>query len=474
MGASIPIVMSASGQAESTTQSAISGAQIVITDEARQKELTGQSSEETIASLNRNPVHSNQALETIFNQTEIEAGFEIVGALVRETNVFITHRAREADHKTQLAKNTEAQANDELIPVEQRQVLREAAAELRSQAQALNKQWGPGGTYRQVLTALTAAASGNVTGTTAQFVQAAAVNYLQSLGAEKIKKIADNLSSESVRAGLHGMLAYGSAAVQGQEGGSAALGASASVLVSNLLGSVDGLSAQEKEARKNLVTGLVAGIAAASGADATLAQNAAQIEVENNQLALPPPSPMVSPIAPLQPFRIPGRERHEGEEMPLFGGAPDRSRDRARPLVSPREVQQGVEPIITPMNEEVSEYGNAIFKEGAKKADKDKDYVPNAGSVDNMEEFFTQTEFGARVGRVARKTNEMYDGQSVYKATDKIGHEIKNGDLFYLDGDHKNHLEVYSGNRVSRHVLNLDGTVNLTKTRKARNRKLNK
>lgn len=133
-------------------------------------------------------------------------------------------------------------------------------------------------------------------------------------------------------------------------------------------GSVDGLSAQEKEARKNLVTGLVAGIAAASGADSALAQNAAQIEVENNQLALPSQAlpPMGRPMAPLQPFRIPGRERHEGEEIPLFGGAPDRSRDRARPLVSPREAQQGVEPITTPMNEEVSAYGNAIFSEAPK------------------------------------------------------------------------------------------------------------
>ncbi|UUM21962.1 VENN motif pre-toxin domain-containing protein [Mycoavidus sp. SF9855] len=292
-----------------------------------------------------------------------------MGTLGREANAFIANRAREADRKIQQAEHQEALANEnELMSVEQRQALRETATELRSQAQALNKQWGPGGTYRRVLTAVTAAASENVTGTTAQFVQSTVVNYLQSLGAEKIKEISDNLNSEGVRAALHGTLAYGSAAVQGQEGGSAALGASASVLVSNLLGSVDGLSAQEKEARKNLVTGLVAGIAAASGADAALAQNAAQIEVENNQLAPPPQAlpPMGRPMVPLQPFRIPGRERHEGEEIPLFGGAPDRSRDRARPLVSPREAQQGVEPITTPMNEEVGAYGNAIFSEAPK------------------------------------------------------------------------------------------------------------
>ncbi len=134
--------------------------------------------------------------------------------------------------------------------------------------------------------------------------------------------------------------------MQGQEEGSAALGASASVLVNNLLGSVDGLSAQEKEARKNLVTGLVAGIAAASGTDAALAQNAAQIEVKNNQLALPP------------------------QALPPMWG----------PLVSPREAQQGVEPITTPMNEEVSEYGNAIFSEDTSGRDNRKKNPPKAES----------------------------------------------------------------------------------------------
>lgn len=217
--ASMPIAISASGQATSTTQSAIGGAQIVIMDEPRQKALTGRSAEETIASLNRNPTHSHQALETIFNKTEIEAGFEIVNALGREASTFIVNRARAADHKIEQARDIEIRANEnELMSIEQRQALYETATELRSQAQALNKQWGPGGTYRRVLTAVTAAASGNVTGTTAQFVQSTAMNYLQSLGAEKIKEISDNLNSEGVRAALHGTLAYGSAAVRGKRG----------------------------------------------------------------------------------------------------------------------------------------------------------------------------------------------------------------------------------------------------------------
>lgn len=196
--------------------------------------------------------------------------------------------------------------------------------------------------------------------------------------------------------------------------------------MSNLLGSVDGFSAQEKEARKNLVTGLVAGIAAASGADAALAQNAAQIEVENNQLALPPQAlpPMGRPMAPLQPFRIPGRERHEGEEIPLFGGAPDRSRDRARPLVSPREAQQGVEPITTPMNEEVSAYGNAIFSKGAS-------------------------------GEDSRKKNPSKAESPVWNGLQNSGNGIKtDGKRYYeWDNTHKD-IEVY--NKNDKHLGSMD------------------
>ncbi len=60
-------------------------------------------------------------LLTIFNQTEIEAGFEIVGALSREANAFIANRAREADRKIQRAEHQEALANEnELMSVEQR------------------------------------------------------------------------------------------------------------------------------------------------------------------------------------------------------------------------------------------------------------------------------------------------------------------------------------------------------------------
>ncbi|GAM51913.1 hypothetical protein EBME_0376 [bacterium endosymbiont of Mortierella elongata FMR23-6] len=419
------------------------------------------------------------------------------------------------------------------MPVAERQELLETAAELRAQAQTVNKQWGPGGTYRRIVTALTAAASGNVTGTTAEFAQAAALNYLQSLGAEKIKHIADRLKDETMRAALHGALAYGGAVARGQSGGAAALGASASVLVNNLLGPVDDFSKEEKEARKNLVTSLVAGLADLGGADASSAQNAAQIETDNNMLApaiygfvalaarlamlgtrnevkelaigaaaattgavvlyeldkklgkdegqveeneliQPAPPPMTTPMEPPQLDPIPGRAWHQDEEVRLEGMPNQSGEHIVQPLVTPGEVQSAGNVMVRPIGEGLDIFDTVIFSKGAKKANRGKEYVPNEGSVKKMDDFFNQTEFGAEVKRVTIPTNEFYHGERLYKAIDKIKGTIGKGDLIYLDAGHKNHLEVYTRIRISKHVLNFDGTINREKTDAAEGRRLGK
>ncbi len=51
------------------------------------------------------------------------------------------------------------------------------------------------------------------------------------------------------------------------------------------------MSATEREARENLVTSIVARIAAAGGVNAATATGAGQMEVENNQLAMPSAAP---------------------------------------------------------------------------------------------------------------------------------------------------------------------------------------
>jgi filamentous hemagglutinin len=99
-------------------------------------------------------------------------------------------------------------------------------------------------------------------------------------------------------------------------------------------------------------------------------------------------------------------------------------------------------------------------------------YTPNAGSVGNMKEFLQQPGFGNQIQSDTRKTSQQYQGQSIYQATGDIGSVIKRGDQIYLDGQHKNHLEVFDKKGGLKYVLNLDGSINDAKTKAAAGRRL--
>ena len=290
--ASLPVSLSAKGSAASTTRSGVSGAAITITDAAQQQALTGQDAATTVASLNREVSterDTSNTLTPIFNEKEIQAGFAIVSAFAREVGTFLNNQAQSAATKNIQATSAEQQAQDPNLSNEQRLALLQQAQGFKTEAKAITDNWGPGGTYRQITTALVGAASGNVTGTSSAFIQSAAVNYLQSLGAKEVKKIADALDSESARAALQGVLACGGAAAQGASCSAGATGAATSVVLNNLIDRIEGsdvstLTAQERQARTNIVASLVAGITTASGSDAAIAAAAAQIETENNAL----------------------------------------------------------------------------------------------------------------------------------------------------------------------------------------------
>ncbi|MDF7667823.1 hypothetical protein PT273_08225 [Orbaceae bacterium ESL0727] len=99
-------------------------------------------------------------------------------------------------------------------------------------------------------------------------------------------------------------------------------------------------------------------------------------------------------------------------------------------------------------------------------------YEPNKGAVGNMGEFLGQSGFGSDVKDNSRKTSQQYQGQSIYTANKPIRDIIKKGDQFYLDGQHKDHIEVFDKRGNFRAVLNLDGTINEAKTKAAEGRKL--
>ncbi len=273
--------MAASGKSGSTTSSGISGAQITITDQAKQQLLTGETLDERLASLNRDVLTSqdgSNALKPIFNEQEIQAGFEIVGALQRETGVFLNNRAKEAT----AAKN--ALDRERSKPEGERDPARLAALEQQLKATAI---WAPGGAGRQVLTALAAAAGGNVTGASSQFAQNLVVNYLQQQGAGFIGGLVKDgtlTEGSALHAALHGVLACAGAAASDQACAGGALGAASSSLLTNLFLDQPGETAQAKEAKRNLIATLVAGISATGGLEAATATNSAIAALDNNYL----------------------------------------------------------------------------------------------------------------------------------------------------------------------------------------------
>lgn len=95
-------------------------------------------------------------------------------------------------------------------------------------------------------------------------------------------------------------------------------------------------------------------------------------------------------------------------------------------------------------------------------------YTPNTGAVGNMGEFFKQSGFGSQMKESAQKTNQLFQGQSVYQAKGSVGDYIAKGDKYYLDGLHKDHIEVFDSKGKVKAVLNIDGSFNDAKTKAAR------
>ncbi|MDF7677077.1 VENN motif pre-toxin domain-containing protein, partial [Neisseriaceae bacterium ESL0693] len=117
----------------------------------------------------------------------------------------------------------------------------------------------------------------------------------------------------------------------------------------------------------------------------------------------------------------------------------------------------------------------AEIEKGVEKGKANASYKPNQGAIANMGDYFKQPGVGSELGKNSQKSSKIYQGQTVYVATDKMkDYGIKKGDQFYLDGEHKNHIEVFDKNGDFKHVLNLDGTVNPAKTEAGKGRKLPK
>ncbi|KTT59329.1 hypothetical protein SB8_05525 [Pseudomonas oryzihabitans] len=293
--ATSPIALSTSGNASSTTYSGISGATITITDPDKQKVLTGQTPEQVVTSINHDVSSEHDGsnkLKPIFNAEEVQAGFEITGKFVQNVGSYLDQKARDADAAQKQYKDLLNTANDpnNNLTDEQRQQYRDQALAYRDQARAIDNDWGAGGTYRQIATALVAAASGNISASNAEFVQNMLVNYIQQQGSGYIGKLVKEgelTEGSPLHAALHAIVGCAGAAASSQSCSAGALGGSASSLLAGLFNQADPNETREqREAKRNLITSLVTGIAAMSdGQGAATANSAATANVDNNWLA---------------------------------------------------------------------------------------------------------------------------------------------------------------------------------------------
>ncbi|MCA3778775.1 MAG: hypothetical protein IOC39_05495 [Burkholderia sp.] len=270
--------MNASGDANSTTRSGISGGALTIRDESRQLQLTGQSAAETVASINRDTSDTGGALAPIFDKEKIQAGFDITSQFINQVGTFVDNRVKEADAAQMALDKEKSKSADQ-----------QDAARIAQLTQTVqeNSTWQEGGTGRRVLTAITAAVGGNVTGSAGTVMQSAAAYYLQSLAVEQVKGISDALDSESARAALQSLVGCAGAATSSKGCGAGAAGAAASVVLNNLLDGVNNiqtstLTNEEKLARERIVQSIVAGTTSTLGGDAATASIASLIEAENN------------------------------------------------------------------------------------------------------------------------------------------------------------------------------------------------
>ncbi|WP_187639847.1 hemagglutinin repeat-containing protein [Achromobacter insolitus] len=280
-GMGTPIVVGAKGSSSSTTQSAISGGTVVIRDEAAQQHLTGMTAAETIVALNRDTSDTLNALKPIFDKEKIEAGFEIASEAQRQAGQFLENRAKEAKALSdELATELKKPGGGDPARIAQ------LTDDLGDAAK-----WEPGGQYRLIATAILGGATGNVTGAVSAVAKAGAVNYLQGLTAKQIKLYSDALGdgadAQAARAALHTLVGCAAGSARGDGCGASALGAGAASVVNVLLDATSGksgsaLSPEDKEARSNLVSSLLAGVAVGLGADASAVVNSGRSETENN------------------------------------------------------------------------------------------------------------------------------------------------------------------------------------------------
>ncbi|MDQ9664550.1 hemagglutinin repeat-containing protein [Serratia marcescens] len=504
-----------SGHAEGTTKAGVSEGTLIVRDTGRQQQ--------DVAQLNRDTEHANAgSISPIFNKEKEQNRLkqvQLIGEIGGQAMDVIRTQGDIAGLKAQKDPAALAQAREQLE--KSGKPTNDAAVMQRAYDNAM-RQYGTGSDLQKaaqaVTGALTALAGNNLAGALAS----SASPYL----AKEIKKLTTNpLTGEvdvAANTMAHAVLGAVTAQLNNQSAAAGGLGAGGGELAARYIAgqlfpgkTAQQLSESEKQqvsALSQLAAGLAGGLATGDTAGAVTGGQAGKNAVENNSLSGDKARESVKQAAESLKNQV--REKlGEGTTSAIANaiingladtgdaalGSADYAADAAMALASCAAGDSYCSKAMSDLagkNQAVADTVTALMQSETWSAVKDTlvqasegnqaaleatggliagiilpgkkvPYVPNAGSVGNMGEFFKQAGFGVLAKDSSQKTSKIYQGQTVYKASSNISDEIRKGDQFYLDASHKNHLEVFDSKGNFRVVLNLDGSVNVDKTKSA-------
>ncbi|WP_082001717.1 hemagglutinin repeat-containing protein [Rahnella aquatilis] len=500
------------GHADGTTQSAVADGTIIVRDTANQQQ--------SVADLSRDTDHANGSISPIFDkekeQKRLQAS-QLVGEIAGQMTEIVNTYGDIQALKDLGGVPEGMSANDRESYLK---TLRNSDA-----YQAEIRNYGIGSNNQMVVQALSGVLQGIVSGN----ISGAIAGGISPLIAREIKSHTlneDGTTNVAANAMAHAVWGAVAAQMSGGNAAAGAAGAFSGELAARYIAEyyyhattqadIDKLSQSDRQ-EISLLSTLAAGVAGATAGNnlssATTGAQAGKNAVENNALALGSTASALNAAisgaigngsqqqqdnkedqgagytcegtreqcAVRDGTRGPGHTELPIEDKDPTGGKlenPAPAESTATTLTTPDQSDKNGASHTGNTDGAPSTAGNTTttpIPDGPNKDDLAYlagEYQPNKGAVSNMGELLKQPGFGSTVKDNTQKTNQQYQGQSVYKATDDIGDYIKKGDQFYLDGQHKNHLEIFDKRGNFRSVLNLDGTINQTKTDAAKGRKL--
>ncbi|MGP3591264.1 VENN motif pre-toxin domain-containing protein, partial [Vagococcus sp. WN89Y] len=511
----------ASESDSSTTHSAVAAGDIIIRDPAKQQQ--------DVATLSRDTANAHKALDNNFDKEAIKDKLEIQQqATALGTQAMTVYMDSKLDAAKKQVRD-EMAARGELNGLSDTEI--ESKVTASPAFKAVDKEYGIGSPFWTASSAMTGLLAGALGGNVQGGMAAGAAPVLAKLvkdaaGKNEAARIALHTVVSAALA-----KAQGGNATAGAIGGFIASAGAERFAEALYGKTADKLTPDEKMVVLNLVAAVSAaggGVAAGDTAGMVSAGNAARVEVENNALSAAQQKSRSEELVACgnnSSCKASVRERYAKEydkvqeqintcstvrecvavakEMKLWqadirarsdelaakarnGGIDSLTTAEKQEWINLRGAQSNFDGSINSLiyraqmlggseetdTELASIFGHAAIANaasttvGVSKAIGGK-YTPNQGAVGNMGEFFKQPGFGSQMKENTQKTSQMFQGQSVYQAKKPIGDYITKGDKYYLDGLHKDHIEVFDSKGKVKAVLNIDGSYNSSKTQAA-------